>query len=91
MPSDTDVRFIGGFNCMEVLSKIWKAWKRVGQFIGDIVARIVLTIFYFTVFVPFGLGVRLLSDPLMIKKSGPSFWLPRETRDRSLEEARRQA
>jgi hypothetical protein len=77
---------------MEILGKIWKTWKRFGQFIGDIVARIVLTIFYFTIFVPFGLGVRLFSDPLMIKeKSGPPFWLPRETGDRSLEEARRQS
>jgi hypothetical protein len=77
---------------MEILGKIWETWKRFGQFIGDILARIVLTIFYFTIFVPFGLGVRLFSDPLMIKENhGPPFWLSRETGDRSLEEVRRQS
>lgn len=76
---------------MELLGKIWDAWKRFGQFLGNVVARVLLTIFYFTVFVPFGLGVRLFSDPLMMKgRFEPPFWQPRKTGDGSLEEARRQ-
>jgi hypothetical protein len=76
---------------MQVLRRVWELWKKFGRFIGDMVARVVLTIFYFTIFVPFGLGVRLFSDPLMVKSwSTPPYWLPRSTGDRVLDEARRQ-
>lgn len=76
---------------MEILKKIWLAWKRLGQFIGDIVGRIVLTLLYFTIVLPFGVGVRLFSDPLKIKRTPtPSFWHPRQSVSNTLEEARRQ-
>ena len=45
---------------MEALRKFWHAWKRFGQFMGDLIGRLVLTVFYFTLFMPFGLGVRFL-------------------------------
>ena len=76
---------------MDLLHKLWQAWKRFGQFLGDVLARVVLTLFYFTVFLPFGLGVTLLSDPLRIRRSAdPHLWLSRQTRDRSINDARRQ-
>ena len=76
---------------MNLLRTLWQAWKRFGQFLGDVLARVVLTIFYFTVFAPFGLGVALWSDPLCIRGSGDSrLWLPRQTGDQSIDEARRQ-
>jgi hypothetical protein len=76
---------------MELLGRLWQAWKRFGQFLGDILARIVLTLFYFTVLVPFGLGVSLLSDPLRTRHSDTSsLWVLRQTGDQSLDEARRQ-
>jgi hypothetical protein len=73
------------------LLRLWQAWKRFGRILGDLVGRIVLTIFYFTIFMPFGLGVRLFGDRLDVKgRHGPR-WLPRRTRDLLLEDARRQA
>lgn len=72
------------------LKKFWQAWKAFGQFIGDLLARIVLTLFYFTVFVPFGLGVKLFSDPLQIKSHPAEFWRPRTTGDQTLEDVLRQ-
>ena len=72
------------------LQKFWEGWKGFGHFIGNLIARIVLSLFYFTVFVPFGLGVRLFSDPLKIKTQPASFWVPRETGDQKLEEVLRQ-
>lgn len=74
-----------------MLSRIWAAWKRFGQAIGNFVARIVLTIFYYTIFVPFGLITSMFQDPLDIKgdykqKSG---WVARESGDKTLEEAQR--
>jgi len=77
---------------MEFLNTIWQAWKRFGQFLGDIVARIVLTLFYFTVFAPFGAGVTWLSDnPLRAGRAdGASMWLDRQSPPPSVEQALKQ-
>ena len=74
---------------METLRKVWHAWKRFGQFMGDLLGRLVLTIFYFTLFMPFGLGVRFLGDPLAIHSRDRSKWLERTTKDLTLEATRR--
>lgn len=73
-----------------MLRKLWEGWKAFGRMIGNFLARIVLTIFYFTVFVPFGIGVSLFSDPLHVKTSPDKLWRPRTTGDQKLEEVLRQ-
>lgn len=70
---------------------IWERWKAFGRFIGNLLARIVLTIFYMTVFVPFGLGARLFSDQLEVKRRPDSLWRPRDEIESTLESARRQS
>jgi hypothetical protein len=74
---------------METLRKFWQAWKRIGQFIGDQIGRVVLTVFYFTLFMPFALIVRFFMDPLAIKPLSHSKWLERKTQDLTLEDSRR--
>lgn len=68
----------------------WQGWKAFGHFLGNLLARVVLTIFYFTVFVPFAVGVRLFSDPLHIKSTPAKLWHSRTTGDQTLEEVLRQ-
>ena len=75
---------------MQVLQKIWDAWQAFGRFIGNQVARVALSIFYFTIFVPFGLGVRWFSDPLQIKATPTPLWRERTTAEQTLIEAERQ-
>ncbi len=43
----------------------------------------------FTLFVPFGLGVRFFGDPLAIRPLNGSKWLERKTRDLTLDDTRR--
>jgi hypothetical protein len=74
---------------METLRKGWQIWKRIGQFIGDQIGRLVLTVFYFTLFMPFALGVRFLGDPLAIRPDSRAKWLERRTQDLTLEDSRR--
>jgi hypothetical protein len=74
---------------MEILRKFWAGWKRFGQFMGDIIGRLVLTIFYFTVFLPFGVGVRLFGDRLDIRSRVSSGWRERKTLDLTLDDSRR--
>ena len=75
---------------MNFLKKIWAGWKRFGHFMGDMLARVVLTVFYFTIFLPFGLLTTLFGDPLNIKSKAKPEWLKRETGDRDLAEAGKQ-
>lgn len=75
---------------MDILRTAWELWKRFGLFMGNIFGRIILTIFYFTIYLPFGLGVRLFGDPLKIKHARP-VWQTRETKDHDLDQARRLA
>jgi hypothetical protein len=74
---------------MGLLAKLWQAWKRFGQFLGNVLARVVLTLFYFTLFVPYAVGVTWLSDPLRIRRPKP-VWLARQADAPSIEGARRQ-
>jgi hypothetical protein len=68
----------------------WQGWKAFGHFLGNLLARVVLTIFYFTVFVPFALGVRLFSDPLHLRITPAKLWHSRRTGDQTLEDVLRQ-
>src|SRR3972149_1780486 len=56
------------------MKKLWEWWKRVARKIGDLQARIILTIFYFIILGPFALAIRLGCDPLAIKASSPHGW-----------------
>ena len=68
----------------------WASWKAFGHFLGNILGRISMTVFYFTVFVPYGIGVRLFTDPLQIKTQPDTLWRPRDTGDQTLQEITRQ-
>lgn len=72
-----------------MLTSLWRRWKRIAKKIGNFQARVLLTIFYAALVLPFGIVVRLLFDPLRIKRR-PTQWLdyPKETRD--LDWAKRQ-
>ncbi len=67
----------------------WERWKIVGEVYGDFQGRLFAVLFYFTIFVPFALGVRLLSDPLRLRRLSGE-WLKRSAVGSSLDEARRQ-
>jgi hypothetical protein len=67
----------------------WQAWKDLAHKIGNFQARVILTIFYAILVLPFGLMARLFSDPLRIKKK-PEQWLDHPDEAYDLEWARKQ-
>ena len=73
-----------------LIKDFWHNWKAFGQFLGDWLARVVLTIFYFTILIPFGLGVRIFADPLQIKELPNPYWRPRTTGDQKIDDVLRQ-
>ena len=74
---------------MQFLRKVWQTWKRIGQFMGDLVGRLVLSVFYFTLVMPFGLGMRFFGDRLAMRRLDRPKWAERETHDLTLEGSRR--
>jgi hypothetical protein len=57
-----------------LIMRFTEGGRKFAKKIGDFNARLILTLIYVIVLWPFGFLVRLLSDPLRIKKS-PSKWL----------------
>jgi hypothetical protein len=76
---------------MKHLRSAWQAWKRFGKKVGDFQARVLLTVFYFVILAPFGLGMRA-ADPLGLRRTGTG-WRPRAVApgDDPLVRARRQS
>jgi hypothetical protein len=59
-----------------MLSRLWARWKVIARKIGDVQSRLLLCVFYFVVLAPFGVAVRMLSDPLRLRRQDISHWLP---------------
>jgi len=56
--------------------RVWRYWKRIARRIGDIQARVVLTLLYFLPLAPFALAVKWGTDPMAIKRHTPKGWRP---------------
>jgi hypothetical protein len=72
-----------------VLARAWRSWKRIAQKIGDVQARLLLTVFYVVLMFPFGIAVLLFFDPLRVKRR-PTQWLDRPDESEDLNWAKRQ-
>ncbi len=76
---------------MRILTASWRTFRQVMERVGNFQARVLLTVFYLVIAAPFGLGVRLRSDPLRQRRgAGGRTWLAREPRAQDLDAARRQ-
>lgn len=74
---------------LDMLKRAWQGWKKIAHKIGNFQARVLLTVFYGVLVLPFGLAARLFSDPLRIKKT-PTEWLDHPNEAYGLEWARKQ-
>jgi len=76
-----------------VLRDLWNRWLVLAKKIGKFQSRVVLTVVYFVIVLPFGLGVRLFADPLRIRRRSAqehSNWSARQTSDVDLDASYRQ-
>jgi hypothetical protein len=78
-----------------LLRRLWSHWLVLARKIGQFQSRIILTLFYFVFVTPFGVGVRLLADPLHVRRRSleraQSGWVARETRDVDLATGQKQS
>ena len=70
-------------------TKLWEGWKKIGHAIGNFQARVLLTLIYGLLILPFGLLVRVFSDSLHTRKR-PELWFDHPPMSNDLNEARRQ-
>lgn len=74
------------------LAALWERWKRIAHVIGNVQARVLLSILYFILVGPFALLVRLTMDPLALRPlHRRTFWLSLPHKTVGLDEARRQS
>ena len=73
---------------VQLLKFAWKRFTLIAEIMGEVNGRVLVTAFYFTILVPFGLISKLLTDPLN-RKTPPS-WIERQPLKRDLESARNQ-
>ncbi len=64
-------------------------FKIVAGIVGDAQGRIIATLFYFTILVPFGLIARFLTDPMRLKDTSVQ-WLEREPVSNEIDAAKLQ-
>ena len=74
---------------MGLLRRAYAWWVRIAEVVSAFIGRIVLTVFYLVLAMPFGLFARWVVDPLGLKRKGSS-WVAARERERSVEEGRRQ-
>ena len=75
-----------------VLRRAWQLWMELAGYIGDFQARLVLTLFYFTIVPPFALLARFGVDPLRLRRRQvATAWSPRRALKADLASGRRQA
>lgn len=75
-----------------LINKLWQSWGDFSKRIGNFQSRIVLSLFFFILVLPFALPVKMFSDPLRIRYQGTeSHWLPKTKTEVDLEHFRRQS
>lgn len=80
-----------GSKARSLLRWAWDGWKAFGAAMGNYQGRMLFTFFYFVVVAPFGLGLRLFSDPLTLRPGRrTSSWVQRPPAREGLKAAREQ-
>jgi hypothetical protein len=70
-------------------AKLKEGWKKFGHALGNFQARILLTVIYAVLLLPFGLLVRIFSDSLHTKKRTDK-WLEHPTVPNDMKQAQQQ-
>ncbi len=71
------------------LGRLWGRWIKIATFIGNIQMAVLLSVIYFTMVAVTAIPMRILSDPLALRRSGQG-WTKRDQSLGSVEEMRKQ-
>ena len=71
----------------EILTSFYKYWTKIGEFIGNIVSKVMLGVLFYLFFTPVAFILRLFGKDLLNKKldkNKESYWINRETQPESM-------
>lgn len=77
---------------MNVIQLAWERFSILARVFGDMQARVIATLMYFTIILPFGLIMRSGNNPFHQREGdvATASWIKREPVDNTLEGASRQ-
>ena len=75
---------------MSALKQFYRGWMRVVHVIGNVQARVILTVLYLIMVVPVGFVMRLFSDPLRLRPTEGTYWVERAAVEPGLASAGRE-
>jgi len=70
-----------------VLNGFYQYWLKIGEFIGGIVSKVMLSILFYLVFTPVAALLRLMGKDMLNKKidrSASSYWIERKEQPESM-------
>jgi hypothetical protein len=78
------------------MKAVWErfkaGWMRFAHVVGVFNTKLIFTLFYYLLLLPFGVAMRFFADPLKVRMTPKnSNWLDRETRDRTLADLQKQS
>ena len=76
-----------GFLAPAILIHAYRPWMGLAHYMGTAMTYVIMTVFYFTILVPFTL-IRF-KDPLKARIGGESYWEPYTNEEPTLERFRR--
>lgn len=74
----------------EIVHLAWERFTIIAGIVGDLQGRVIVTVFYYTILAPFGIGSRLFSDPLRLRTNTTPQWQDRPPVLNTLDDAKRQ-
>lgn len=73
-----------------LLRRAWEGWKKIAHVIGVFNTRVIMSLLYFVIVLPFGLIFRMVSDPMQLGEPGQSNWVKLPEQSHNLDTARNQ-
>lgn len=74
---------------LRILGKIWRGWIRFATVLGNVQMVLLLSLVYWTIVAVTAIPMRLLSDPLALRRSNRG-WVKRQPNAATLESMKRQ-
>ena len=75
---------------MRFLSRVWKRWVRMAEFIGNVQMVVILTLIYWTMLAVVAIPLKFFDDPLTVRKPDRIKWVQREAPESVLDSMRKQ-
>ena len=75
---------------MSLLRTLWQKWLKIAHMLGNVQIVIALTLVYWLMLAPMAVVLKLVSDPLTLRRPQQPEWTQRRSSPRTLDGMRKQ-